>query len=121
MSRGSRRAPVRIAVGEMLGEKPRVHLVVRYYVADDQIVSPVIAVFARLLRRPSRLEEDLFMCVEQPRDLSRHRFTAFGRTCDRAHLRYVMRRREWDTAERGDAFGQSVHQPDLLGIVFVKQ
>src|SRR6202030_415155 len=112
---------MRITVGEVLGEKPHVHLVGPYYVANDQIVSPVIAVVARLLRRSARLEEDLFMCVEQSRDLRRQRFSPLGRTCDRAHLRYVMRRREWDTAERGDAFGQSVHQPDLLGIVFVKQ
>src|ERR1700719_2012611 len=70
---------VRIAVGEMFGEKPHVHFVGPYYVADDQIVSPVIAVFACLPRRPARLDEDLFMCVEQPRDLSRHRFSPFGR------------------------------------------
>ena len=91
---------VRIAVGEMFGEKPHVHFVGPYYVADDQIVSPVIAVFACLPRRPARLDEDLFMCVEQPRDLSRHRFSPFGRTCDRTHLSHVMRRRERDTAER---------------------
>jgi hypothetical protein len=112
---------VRIAVGKVLGEEPHVHLVGSYYVADDQIVGLVIAVFVRLSRRPARLDEDLFMCVAQPGNLSRHRFTPFGRACDRAHLGYVMRCRERDTAERGDALGQSVHQLDLLGLMLVEQ
>jgi hypothetical protein len=55
---------VGIAVGEMLGKKEDVHLVRPDDVADDQIVGPVIAVLARLPRRPARLDEDLFMRVE---------------------------------------------------------
>src|ERR1700730_859863 len=95
---------VRIAVGEVLGEKPHVHLVGPYYVADDQIVSPIIAVFARLPRRPARLEEDLFMCVEQSSDLRWHRFSPLGRTCDRPHLSQVRGRPGRGPPERGDAF-----------------
>jgi len=58
-----------IAVGEMLGQKKDVHLVRPDHVADDQIVGPVIAVLARVPRGPARLDEDLFMGVEQSRDL----------------------------------------------------
>ena len=39
------------------------------------------------------------MCVEQSRDLRWHRFSPFGRTCDRTPLSHVMRRPERDTAE----------------------
>ena len=45
------------------------HLVCPNHIADDQIVGPVIAVLARLPRRPAGLDENLFMRVEQSGDL----------------------------------------------------
>jgi hypothetical protein len=73
---------VRIAVGEMLGEKKHMHLVRPYYIADEQIVRPVIAILARFLGRPARFDEDLFMRIKQSRDLRRHRFPPFWRARD---------------------------------------
>ena len=73
---------VGVAIGEMLAQEEHVHLVCPYYIADDQIVCPVIAVLVRFLRRPARFDEDLFMRIEQSRELRRHRFPPFWRARD---------------------------------------
>jgi hypothetical protein len=63
---------VGVTIGEMLAEEEHVHLVCPYHVADEQIVCPLIAILARLLRRPAGFDEDFFMRIEQSRDLRRH-------------------------------------------------
>ena len=112
---------VGITLGKMLGKKEDVHLVCPNHIADDQIVGPVIAVLARLPRRPAGLDENLFMRVEQSGDLPRHRFATLWRPLDRTRLGHIVRRRKRNTAECDDAFGQLVHQLDLLVVVLIKE
>ncbi len=54
---------VGVAVGEMLAEEEHMHLVCPYHIADEQIVCPLIAILARLLRRPAGFDEDFFMRI----------------------------------------------------------
>ena len=49
---------VGVAIGEMLAEEEHVHLVCPYHIADEQIVCPLIAILARLLRRPAGFDEE---------------------------------------------------------------
>src|SRR3984893_15743589 len=100
---------VGIAVGKMLARKKTCISFVRITSLTIRSLVPSSPFSLASLAALRDWTEYLFMGVEQPRDLRRHRFATLWRTRDRTRLGHVMRRRQRDTAECNDAFGQPVH------------
>ena len=93
----------------------RMTLLTRY------IIRAVIADLGRLLCRRAGIQQNDFMCAQQPRDLHRHFLAASRRARNIRVLRHIRRHGVAQSAQCLDAFRDEVHQFNLRLKMLVKQ
>src|SRR5215510_4507163 len=108
-------------IDEVLSEKPRLEFARADNLGDDEVVGAVITECGDTGRRVVRVAEDQLVRLEQPGQHRRDLLAAVGGPRYLGDLRHVSRVTDRDPPKGLHAFGDFIHQRQLLVGVLIEQ
>lgn len=108
-------------VYQVLGNEPDLEFVGADHIADEQVVSALIAGFGGLASAATRFAQDDLVSFDETRNLSGDFFPFFGRTRNLCQFDDIGSGRNTDTAEQLDTLGKHVDDFVLFGSVLVEE